>query len=129
MNGVRFHRIVKSIAFCIVFYGILTPQSGSAPFCIVFTIFSHPPRVGLQEVLEISACAFWYGILEYPDIFGTALCLSTHWPGMFTNENKCLPIAPCNSSCGRYWSSWSAAIGATQCRTHKQPCFTSLYYE
>lgn len=35
----------------------------------------------------------WYAAIEYPEIFGTALCLSTHWPGIFTNENNPIPGA------------------------------------
>jgi enterochelin esterase-like enzyme len=29
-----------------------------------------------------------YAIGEYPDIFGTSLCLSTHWPGGFSENNQ-----------------------------------------
>ncbi len=32
-----------------------------------------------------------YALCEYPDIFGGAACLSTHWPGIFTNENNPIP--------------------------------------
>lgn len=32
-----------------------------------------------------------YAICEYPDIFGRAACLSTHWPGIFTVENNPIP--------------------------------------
>ena len=35
----------------------------------------------------------WYAAMEYPNTFGTALCLSTHWPGIFTNENNPIPGA------------------------------------
>ncbi len=34
-----------------------------------------------------------YAICEYPDIFGGAACLSTHWPGIFTMENNPVPEA------------------------------------
>jgi predicted alpha/beta superfamily hydrolase len=34
-----------------------------------------------------------YAICEYPDIFGGAGCLSTHWPGIFTLENNPVPTA------------------------------------
>ena len=34
-----------------------------------------------------------YAICEYPDIFGGAACLSTHWPGIFTIENNPVPKA------------------------------------
>lgn len=32
-----------------------------------------------------------YAICEYPNIFGGAACLSTHWPGIFTMENNPIP--------------------------------------
>jgi predicted alpha/beta superfamily hydrolase len=34
-----------------------------------------------------------YALCEYPDVFGGAACLSTHWPGIFTVENNPIPIA------------------------------------
>jgi enterochelin esterase-like enzyme len=35
----------------------------------------------------------WYAICEYPDVFGGAACLSTHWPGFFTLKNNPIPVA------------------------------------
>lgn len=32
-----------------------------------------------------------YAICEYPNVFGGAACLSTHWPGIFTVENNPIP--------------------------------------
>jgi predicted alpha/beta superfamily hydrolase len=32
-----------------------------------------------------------YAICEYPDVFGGAACLSTHWPGIFTLDNNPIP--------------------------------------
>jgi enterochelin esterase-like enzyme len=34
-----------------------------------------------------------YAICEYPAIFGSAACISTHWPGIFTLENNPIPDA------------------------------------
>jgi predicted alpha/beta superfamily hydrolase len=34
-----------------------------------------------------------YAICEYPEVFGGAACLSTHWPGTFTVENNPFPEA------------------------------------
>lgn len=34
-----------------------------------------------------------YAICEYPEIFGGAACLSTHWPGIFAFENNPVPDA------------------------------------
>ena len=32
-----------------------------------------------------------YAICEYPDVFGGAACMSTHWPGIFTMKNNPIP--------------------------------------
>lgn len=34
-----------------------------------------------------------YAICEYPNVFGGAACLSTHWPGIFTVKNNPIPEA------------------------------------
>jgi enterochelin esterase-like enzyme len=34
-----------------------------------------------------------YAICKYPQVFGAAACLSTHWPGLFTLENNPIPQA------------------------------------
>jgi enterochelin esterase-like enzyme len=34
-----------------------------------------------------------YAICEYPDVFGGAACLSTHWPGVFSMDNNPVPMA------------------------------------
>jgi enterochelin esterase-like enzyme len=34
-----------------------------------------------------------YAICEYPDTFGGAACLSTHWTGIFTADNNPIPAA------------------------------------
>jgi enterochelin esterase-like enzyme len=34
-----------------------------------------------------------YAICEYPNIFGAAACLSTHWPGIFSMDNNPVPAA------------------------------------
>jgi len=37
-----------------------------------------------------------YAICEYPQIFGGAACLSTHWPGVFSVEGNPIPAAFAN---------------------------------
>lgn len=32
-----------------------------------------------------------YAICEYPEVFGGAACLSTHWPGIFQMDNNPVP--------------------------------------
>ena len=34
-----------------------------------------------------------YAICEYPEVFGGAACLSTHWPGVFSTDNNPIPDA------------------------------------
>jgi predicted alpha/beta superfamily hydrolase len=34
-----------------------------------------------------------YAICEYPTVFGGAICMSTHWPGIFEMENNPIPAA------------------------------------
>ncbi|MBK7214050.1 MAG: esterase family protein [Bacteroidales bacterium] len=34
-----------------------------------------------------------YAICEYPEVFGGAACLSTHWPGVFSMDNNPIPEA------------------------------------
>ncbi len=34
-----------------------------------------------------------YAICEYPEVFGGAACISTHWPGTFSVENNPIPDA------------------------------------
>lgn len=34
-----------------------------------------------------------YAICEYPEVFGGAACLSTHWPGIFSMDNNPVPDA------------------------------------
>lgn len=34
-----------------------------------------------------------YAISEYPEVFGSAACLSTHWPGKFTLDDNPIPDA------------------------------------
>jgi enterochelin esterase-like enzyme len=35
----------------------------------------------------------WYALCEYPNVFGGAACLSTHWPGVFSTDNNPVPGA------------------------------------
>lgn len=34
----------------------------------------------------------WYTLLNYPDYFTGAICMSTHWPGTFSAEDELFPI-------------------------------------
>jgi pimeloyl-ACP methyl ester carboxylesterase len=58
---------------------------------------SHFSSLPNQENTYIGGSSFggmisWYALCEYPKIFGGALCISTHWPGMFPGSiNPQLP--------------------------------------
>jgi hypothetical protein len=60
---------------------------------------SHFSTLPNQENTFIGGSSFggmisWYALCEYPKIFGGALCISTHWPGMFPGSiNPKLPEA------------------------------------
>jgi predicted alpha/beta superfamily hydrolase len=34
-----------------------------------------------------------YALCEYPEVFGSAACLSTHWPGIFNDKQNPIPAA------------------------------------
>ena len=34
-----------------------------------------------------------YAVCEYPEVFGGAACISTHWPGVMPSENNPVPAA------------------------------------
>ncbi len=55
----------------------------------VYTDKNHTAIMGSSMGGLIS----WYAALEYPNIFGSVACMSTHWPGAFTNENNPFPSA------------------------------------
>ena len=38
----------------------------------------------------------WYALCEYPEVFGGAACLSTHWPGSFEAQGNPIPAAFAN---------------------------------
>jgi len=40
---------------------------------------------------SMGALISMYAICEYPNVFGAAACLSTHWPGIFRVENNPIP--------------------------------------
>ena len=44
-----------------------------------------------------------YAICEYPEVFGGAICMSTHWPGIFASENNPIPLAFQNYLKIQFW--------------------------
>lgn len=62
-----------------------------------------------------------YALCEYPEIFGGAACLSTHWPGVFSVENNPIPKQfirylenhlPKTNSCKIYFDFGTATLDA-----------------
>lgn len=35
----------------------------------------------------------WYALCEYPNVFGSAICMSTHWTGVYRAKNNPIPAA------------------------------------
>lgn len=58
-------------------------------------IEAHYPVLGAESYLmgsSMGGLISWYGLLNYPDEFRGAACLSTHWPGYFTLEDNPMPV-------------------------------------
>ena len=66
-----------------------------------------------------------YAITEYPDVFGTAICMSTHWPGMFKNEDNPIPKAFQDY----LWNTIDASAGSRYYFDYGDQTLDSLYRE
>lgn len=55
-----------------------------------YKVFTDPAHTRIAGS-SMGGLISWYAICEYPDIFGGAACLSTHWPGTFSAENNPIP--------------------------------------
>ena len=61
-------------------------------------IDSHYPTLSGREDTFIMGSSFgglisMFAICEYPEVFGGAACLSTHWTGLYRQENNPFPFA------------------------------------
>lgn len=87
---------------------LLSPRTNDQPLAdnyLKFIVFELKPEIDkVLPTLSDPANTFiagssmgglisMYAICEYPDVFGGAACLSTHWPGIFTNDNNPIPDA------------------------------------
>ena len=87
---------------------LLTPRTKDKPLAdnyLKFLVLELKPEIDrLLPTLSDPANTFiagssmgglisMYAICEYPEVFGGAACLSTHWPGIFTNDNNPIPEA------------------------------------
>ncbi|MCE1197670.1 MAG: esterase family protein [Marinilabiliales bacterium] len=58
---------------------------------------NYPVRIGKQHAFlagsSMGGLISLYALCEYPNLFGGAACLSTHWPGSFTLEGNPFPEA------------------------------------
>ncbi len=79
---------------------VLSPVSDSYLKCIVEEILpmikdTYSIKKGKKNTLiagsSMGGLISLYALCEYPDIFGGAACISTHWPGVFTMENNPFP--------------------------------------
>lgn len=57
-----------------------------------FSTFKDQPNTFISGS-SMGGLISMYAICEYPQVFGGAACLSTHWPGTFTVENNPVPAA------------------------------------
>lgn len=57
-----------------------------------YSVFTNPENTFISGS-SMGGLISMYAVSEYPNIFGGAACLSTHWIGTFTNENNPIPNA------------------------------------
>ena len=55
-----------------------------------FSVYTNPKNTFISGS-SMGGLISLYAICEFPNIFGGAACLSTHWPGIFTVENNPIP--------------------------------------
>ena len=55
-----------------------------------FSVYTNPKNTFISGS-SMGGLISIYAICEYPNIFGGAACLSTHWPGIFTMINNPIP--------------------------------------
>ena len=82
--------------------GIFSPQSDNYLKCIVeevkplidskYSVHTNKENTYIAGS-SMGGLISMYALCEYPDVFGGAACLSTHWVGTFTLENNPLPDA------------------------------------
>ncbi len=82
--------------------GIFKPQSDNYLKFIVTELKPYidkfyPTRKGRKDTFiagsSMGGLISLYAICEYPEVFGGAACLSTHWPGIFAIDNNPVPGA------------------------------------
>ncbi len=82
--------------------GIFKPQSDNYLKFIVTELKPYidkfyPTRKGRKDTFiagsSMGGLISLYAICEYPEVFGGAACLSTHWPGIFAKDNNPVPGA------------------------------------
>lgn len=58
---------------------------------------NYPTRSGREATFvagsSMGGLISWYAVCEYPEVFGGAAAISTHWPGNFVIENNPIPSA------------------------------------
>ncbi|MFW5707120.1 MAG: alpha/beta hydrolase [Bacteroidota bacterium] len=60
-----------------------------------FSVYTQPDQTFIAGS-SMGGLISLYAICEYPEVFGGAACLSTHWPGIFNVENNPVPDAFAN---------------------------------
>ncbi|MFY8061434.1 MAG: alpha/beta hydrolase [Arenimonas sp.] len=57
-----------------------------------FSVYTGPEHTAVMGS-SMGGLISMYAISEYPQMFGAAACVSTHWPGIFTVDNNPIPQA------------------------------------
>lgn len=57
-----------------------------------FSVFKKPKSYTVAGS-SMGGLISFYAVCEYPDVFGTAICMSTHWPGAIPYEDNPFPQA------------------------------------
>jgi enterochelin esterase-like enzyme len=57
-----------------------------------FSVYTGPENTAVMGS-SMGGLISMYAISEYPQVFGAAACISTHWPGIFTVDNNPIPQA------------------------------------
>ena len=57
-----------------------------------YSVYTDPANTAVMGS-SMGGLISMYAISEYPNVFGAAACLSTHWPGAFPMDNSPIPQA------------------------------------
>lgn len=86
-NSYLFSKLVQSDNYLLFLTSELKPFIDST-----YSTLKNPQNT-LIAGSSMGGLISMYAVCEYPNVFGGAACLSTHWPGTFTVNNNPIPTA------------------------------------